>query len=76
MAAPPKLGVPAKKPPLIKREGGEEGSPEEGDDKAEGEEEAGSMTPTNSASPAPVEGSPPLDALSPGSLNDDPTLNR
>ncbi|KAH1003376.1 hypothetical protein HUJ05_011301 [Dendroctonus ponderosae] len=73
---PPKLGVPAKKPPLIKREGGEEGSPEEGDDKAEGEEEAGSMTPTNSASPAPVEGSPPLDALSPGSLNDDPTLNR
>ncbi|KAJ8917676.1 hypothetical protein NQ315_005123, partial [Exocentrus adspersus] len=51
-------------------EGGEEGSPEEGD-KLEGEEDTGSMTPTSAVSPAPPEdeaSSPtPGDVLSPPS---------
>nr|CAH7753221.1 unnamed protein product [Callosobruchus chinensis] len=55
---------------VVSGEGGEEGSPEEGE-KLEGEEEAGSMTPTSAASLEPNEeeaSSPtPGDILSPGS---------
>ncbi|KAJ8968051.1 hypothetical protein NQ314_002489 [Rhamnusium bicolor] len=62
-------------------EGGEEGSPEEGD-KLEGDEDTGSMTPTSAVSPAPPEddaSSPtPGDLLtptSPRSTNDDRNAN-
>ncbi|EFA10732.1 teashirt-like protein [Tribolium castaneum] len=41
-------------PKRMKWEGGEEGSPEEGD-KLEGDEDTGSMTPNSAASPAPPE---------------------
>ncbi|XP_066254154.1 protein tiptop isoform X2 [Euwallacea similis] len=69
-------------PKRMKWEGGEEGSPEEGDDKQEAEEETGSITPT-SASPPPIgedgQSPPPGDVpspTSPRSINDDSTLIR
>ncbi|CAH0555591.1 unnamed protein product [Brassicogethes aeneus] len=64
-------------PKRMKWEGGEEGSPEEGD-KLDGEEDTGSMTPTSAVSPAPqddeAQSPTPGDMPSPGtprSMNED-----
>ncbi|KAJ3642574.1 hypothetical protein Zmor_025339 [Zophobas morio] len=65
-------------PARVAGEGGEEGSPEEGD-KLEGDEDTGSMTPTSAASPVPPEeeatsptpGDVPTPS-SPRSVNEDP----
>lgn len=66
-------------PKRMKWEGGEEGSPEDGD-KVEGDEESGSMTPNSAASPSPgdddVSSPPPGDLPSPrSSPNEDAMPN-
>ncbi|XP_050304441.1 protein tiptop isoform X2 [Anthonomus grandis grandis] len=68
-------------PKRMKWEGGEEGSPEEGDDKLEGEEETGSMTPTSVTPPieegqSPPPGDVPSPDGSPRSFNEESTLLR